>query len=84
MFDDLVDLTTLGSQTSRPFQLLRRSTCECSSPARFDELERIPLLGFVEDGYPFSVVCVDEWIGDGNSESRRDGRLCSTAPVGLG
>ncbi|MCN0152518.1 hypothetical protein [Salinispora arenicola] len=54
------------------------------SAGAFDELERTPLLGFVEDGYPFGVVCVAEWIGNANSESRRDGRPCSTAPVGLG
>ncbi|GAB1511104.1 hypothetical protein [Actinophytocola sp. KF-1] len=33
--------------------------------ARFGELERTPLLGFVEDGYPFSVVCAAEWLGNG-------------------
>lgn len=33
--------------------------------ARFGELERTPLLSFVEDGCPFSVVCVAEWLGGG-------------------
>jgi hypothetical protein len=33
--------------------------------ARFGDLARTPLLSFVEDGHPFGVVCVAEWVGRG-------------------
>lgn len=32
---------------------------------RFGDMARTPLLSFVQDGYPFSVPCVAEWVGEG-------------------